>query len=359
MVAQADPSGSFSSRDALRSILGFHDGPWRWSAGIQAGVAIGGPLAAFTLAGHQSLGLIASLGAFTALYGSTLHLGDRLYLLPLVAVGFVAASGLGVLTAANAWATVASLVAVAVFACTVSFGIRLGAPGPMHFVLVAGISNHLAGPTYLGGASIEPVLVPALVAVGALGAYLLIVAPLPLPVVRRRDDEAVGLRGLFPRFGFDDEMATIAARVVVAVAVAGLLSLPLGVHRAYWLMMVAGAVLQTSYVSQSNAIRAVHRIVGTVCGVAVFGLIELVEPRGLWLVAVVALLEFAIEVVVARHYALALTFITPVALTISAAGGTDASLTLVSERVVDTFLGAAIAMAVLGAGEWIRARRGR
>jgi len=76
-----------------RRLYGFHDGVWRWSAGIQAGVATGVPLAAFTLAGQQSLGLIASLGAFTVLYGSTLRMGDRLYLLPLVAVGFVAASG--------------------------------------------------------------------------------------------------------------------------------------------------------------------------------------------------------------------------------------------------------------------------
>jgi hypothetical protein len=60
------------------------------------------PLAALTLAGRQPLGLIALLGAFTALYGSTLRLAERLYLLPLVAAGFVAASGLGILGAANA-----------------------------------------------------------------------------------------------------------------------------------------------------------------------------------------------------------------------------------------------------------------
>ena len=110
-------------------------------------------------------------------------------------------------------------------------------------------------------------------------------------------------------------------------------------------------MLQAGQASRSNATRAVHRIVGTVCGVALFGLVELAEPRGLWLVAILALLQFAIEVVVARHYALALAFITPTALRISAAAGTDAPLTLVSERVVDTVLGAAIAMAVLGACE--------
>jgi len=71
------------------------------------------------------------------------------------------------------------------------------------------------------------------------------------------------------------------------------------------------------------------------------------------------MLQFAIEVVVARQYALALAFITPVALTISAAGGTHAPLILASERILDTVLGATIAMAVLAASEWITARRGR
>jgi uncharacterized membrane protein YccC len=82
------------------------------------------------------------------------------------------------------------------------------------------------------------------------------------------------------------------------------------------------------------------------------------EPHGLWLVALLALLQFAIEVVVVRNYAMALTFITPVALMISAAAGTDTPLTLISERVVDTVLGAVIAMAVLVVGEWIRRGRG-
>ena len=51
----------------------------------------------------------------------------------------------------------------------------------------------------------DPIVIPVLVAFGALSAYLLVVAPLALPFVRRRDGEAVGLRMLFPRLGLDDE----------------------------------------------------------------------------------------------------------------------------------------------------------
>lgn len=70
------------------------------------------------------------------------------------------------------------------------------------------------------------------------------------------------------------------------------------------------------------------------------------------MIVVLVMLQFAIEVVVARHYALALAFITPTALTIAAAG-TSPPGPLVHERTVDTVLGAVIAMMVLWTTDWI------
>jgi uncharacterized membrane protein YccC len=81
------------------------------------------------------------------------------------------------------------------------------------------------------------------------------------------------------------------------------------------------------------------------------------DPSGLWLVAIVALLQFAIEVVITRNYALALIFITPLARVNSGAAGPDNPLVLAGERMVDTLLGAGTAMAVLWTGEWVRAQR--
>jgi len=77
--------------------------------------------------------------------------------------------------------------------------------------------------------------------------------------------------------------------------------------------MIAGAVLQASHVRRLTVIRTVQRVLGTVVGVAVLALLAGMDPSGLWLVAIVALLQFAIEVVITRNYALALIFITPLA----------------------------------------------
>jgi hypothetical protein len=107
-----------------QSLLGLSVGPCRWPAGVATAV----PLAGFTLTGHQSLGLIASLGAFTALYGSTLRLGDRLRPLPIVAIAFVTASTEGALRGTNVWSNTACLVPVAAVACAVVFRAGLARP---------------------------------------------------------------------------------------------------------------------------------------------------------------------------------------------------------------------------------------
>ena len=249
-----------SPRVSRQGLLGFSDGPWRWSAGIEGGVATAVPIAAFTLAGQQSLGLIASLGTFTALYCTTVRLGDRLRALPIVAIGFVTASLLGILCSANAWLNVACLVAVAAIACIVVFGVGLGPPGPMQFVLVAGVSGHLAAVMRLSAPSLEVLAIPALVAVGAFSAYLLVIVLVALPLMDKPGPEAVCSRARFSPLWRNTESKIIAVRVVAAVAAASLLSLPLGMHHSYWVAMVAGAVLQASHVSRFSAIRAMHRI---------------------------------------------------------------------------------------------------
>jgi hypothetical protein len=310
----------------------------------------------FSFAGHLSLGLIASLGAFTALYGTTMQLRERLRVLPLVATGFVAASVLGVLCASNAWLTSVCMIAVALLASLFVFGTGLGPPGPMQFLLVMGVSARLAVSARLGNASFHVVLIPALVAVGAISAYIVVAARIALPFARNHKREPSAGGALFLPSRLDAEKFTITTRVVLAVATASVMSVLLQVRHGYWMVMVAGAVLQATHVLQCSAIRAVQRVLGTVLGVLIFALIHRADPKGAWLIGILVLLQFAIEVVVARHYALALTFITPTALTIAAAARTSAPGILIGERILDTLLGALVALTVLWTSESITHR---
>ncbi|RPD45212.1 FUSC family protein [Hymenobacter sediminis] len=341
------------TRRAVRSLIQLHPAPWRWKVGMEAGLALGLPLGLFTALGQQGWGLQAGLGAFTALYGASLSRRDRMDLLPLVAAGLVLASALGVACAGSLWLSNACLVVVSAVACVVALGIRLGPPGPMMFVLVSAVSAHLARPKTLGGVGLPGLPLVGLVAVGAALAYLVIIAPLLLPSVRRRHGSPSGLRVLYPHFKLDREVALMALRVVMGVLITCLVSRPLGAHRTYWVVLSAVAVLQSSASRQLTTIRGLQRMIGTLLGIGVFELLTLTQPSGLWLVALLMVLQAATEVVVARNYALALLFITPMALLNSTAGHPGNTLISVEGRVFDTLLGATIALLLFWLSEWL------
>ena len=345
-------------RHALGSLLTLNEGPWRWAIGVQAGIAMGLPIALFTLGGHQSFGFIASLGAFTALYGAKLSRSGRLRILPLALIGLIAASSLGVLASPHEWLTNLTLVTVAALGCVLTLGTPLGPPGPIMFVLVAAVSAQLAAPLNHGGAGFEKMAVPALVALGGLIAYLVIISPLALPSVRRRElaasdtpDEATPGKARF-----DSTAKAITIRVVIAVAIASFFNRPLGAYRSYWVIVTAVAVLQSSPTRRLTNVRAFQRVIGTILGVGIFAVIAMSQPAAAALVAIVVVLQFAVEVVVARNYGLALLFITPLALTIYMAGRTVDPFVMIRGRISDTLLGASIALAVFWSGEWLRHR---
>ena len=76
-MARTDVDGLVAQRGTLRMFFGFNDGPWRWAAGVQAAFANALPMAMFAVIDHLSLGLVASLGASTALYGQAITINPR------------------------------------------------------------------------------------------------------------------------------------------------------------------------------------------------------------------------------------------------------------------------------------------
>lgn len=336
---------------AVRSLVQLQPAPWRWAMGAETALAMGLPVGLFTLLGQQPLGLQAALGSFTALYGSSLARADRARLLPLVAAGLLLAATLGVVCAGNIWLTGACLVFVCAVAGTLALSFRLGPPGPMMFVLVAAVAGRLTAPVALSGVGLPGLPLLGLMALGCLLAYLVVVVPLLWPTQRQ---PGVGLRVAMPRFQLDADTVAIVSRLVAAVAIAALFSRPLGAYRAYWVVLSAVAILQSSPSRQFTSIRGVHRFMGTLAGVLVFELISLLHPAGFGVVLLLMFLQGATEVVVARNYALALLFITPMALTNATVGHAGNTLVTAQGRLLDTLLGTGIALAVFWAGEGIR-----
>ncbi|AFM15261.1 putative membrane protein [Mycolicibacterium chubuense NBB4] len=141
----------------------------------------------------------------------------------------------------------------------------------------------------------------------------------------------------------------VMVRVAIGVPLAGAAAVALGVDRAYWAMATAVLVLHQGTHLSGTLRRGAERLLGTWIGLGLAAVIIVVHPRGVLLALVLALLQFAIEMLVTRNYTLASMFITATALTI-ASGTRDLSAAeaghLLLARGVDTLIGCAVGLAV-------------
>ncbi|MET0992293.1 MAG: FUSC family protein [Lacisediminihabitans sp.] len=335
-----------SIRDDLRSIVALRPAPPRWSIAVQAGLAIALPIAVFTLIGREDLGLFASTGGFTALYLTGRSRRTRAALLPLVALALLISATIGVLASGALWTSMLALFLLVAGSSVLFFGFEVGPPGVLFPVLVGGVAGHLAAPVALGGAGADGLVIIGTMALGASLAYVVVLAPLAVPSVRKRDAILHHSTAAPLRFRLDAIARLILTRLLIAAALAAVVAAPLGLPRAYWVTLTVVAILQNGHRLRLTAVRGIHRVVGTLLGVGVFALLEFLHPTGWWLVLVLAVLQFGAETIILRNYGLALLLITPLALIISAQGTTTPGV-LIADRVVDTVVGGAIAMLVL------------
>ena len=139
----------------------------------------------------------------------------------------------------------------------------------------------------------------------------------------------------------------MVARAGVAVCVAGFIASTLGIDHAYWAMSAAVLVVHQGFDWIRTLQRGVERMLGTGTGLVLAGALLALHPQGLWLVATIALLQFTVELVVLRNYAIAVVFITPLALTMSSGGHpVDDIDELLLARGTDTLIGCVVALAV-------------
>ncbi|MBX7449486.1 FUSC family protein [Mycolicibacterium sp. 3033] len=141
----------------------------------------------------------------------------------------------------------------------------------------------------------------------------------------------------------------VLVRVAIGVPLAGFAAVGLGVDRAYWAMAAAVLILHQGAPLRHAMRRGAERLLGTWIGLALAAAIIVIHPQGWLLAAVLALLTFAIEMLVVRNYLLASVFITATALTIGTAShplepGQVGHLLLT--RGVDTLIGCAIGLTV-------------
>lgn len=331
-------------RALLVSLLTLPPGPApRFWIAVRAAVSIGAPFGVLVLLGHEDIGLQTAAGAFVALFFASAGAVERAKALPVVGGALFVCSALGAVLSPWPWLLAAGLVAVAVVASACCFAYRVGPPGPVFLVLSYGLAASITG-VVDGERITDPLSFLAAVAGGSLFSYLVALAPLLLRSERRRP--ARTLRQLMPGPWLGPGERRLILRIAVVSALGALVSMVLlDPHRAYWTVSAGVAVVGLTPSRGYSLGRGLHRTVGTLLGAGLAVALAPVAANPLLLVALLMLLQFGIELVVVRNYALALVFITPLVLLITAAAtGTVDVAGAAWERLLDTMVGSALAI---------------
>ncbi|WP_078281345.1 FUSC family protein [Mycobacteroides franklinii] len=141
--------------------------------------------------------------------------------------------------------------------------------------------------------------------------------------------------------------ATITAgRVGMACLGAGVISAAVGLTRPQWAILSALVIVHMGPDRLHGTVRGLHRFAGTVIGLGLFAVLYQLSPTGYTLIAAIATLQFCTELFLPRNYAVAVMFVTPIALLSAGVVTLQGSVTsIVRDRLAETMIGVAVAMA--------------
>jgi len=315
---------------------------------IRAAISVGVPLLVLWAMGRLDLSIYASFGAFASLYGRTDPIGDRVRMQAAAGAVLVTAMLIGTATSvaqlAAPWAIVV-VSAVASVVTLLAYSAQWHPPGALFIVFAAGATASV------------PADATRLIDVLAVGLAAVVFSILITLVY-----EAVSARGL-PRLAQTKNciaVGAVATEMAVTVAVATLLGgiaglLLLDSHW-YWAMVGAVAAVSGPHV-KARIIRGLQRLIGTALGVLVAAAILAlgVPPLGVILIAVG--LQATAELFVGRNYAIAMIFITPLALLMVQLAAPTTVGVLLSDRLGETLIGIVAGTAVAVVSAFVRSRR--
>ncbi|MBO1756629.1 FUSC family protein [Allobranchiibius sp. CTAmp26] len=308
---------------------------------LRAGVSVLVPLMILVLVGRTEWTAYAAFGAFTALYGRHHVRSERAGMQVVAGCFLVLSVGLGVLLSAAPdarWLVVVVGALLAAAGSLASDAYRWHPPGPLFMIFGFAVCA-------IGHPGIDTLPIAVGIA-AASAAFSLVVShvgvvrdpdglrrpALPSPQVR----VALGRPGVYAHL----------IRYVIACSIAGAIATGLGWAHPYW-AMVAAVVVLAGPDFRSRITRGTHRVIGTLLGAVIAAVILSFHPQGVAAVLVIVVLQVVTELFVGRNYALALLFITPLALMMGQLVHPTPVAQLLRDRLLETLLGAAIAMVVL------------
>jgi hypothetical protein len=316
---------------------------------VRVAVSVAVPSLALLAAGRPDLMIYAVFGALTGMYGRTephqlrlKHQGQAAFLL----VGGLA---IGVFLSVNqlhSWALVITETLAAAAGSLFADKVALKPNGPFFGILALGACASIPTPVQWHTAVLIGALSAAFSMLVGFGGW-----------VRGRTWDRGAVRDSIPLRGARGRAAGLhAARYFTAVGAAGAFGVLSGSGHPHWAMAAAAVPLAGADLP-SSVYRGLHRIVGTLVGLVVVAVVLFpwaFSPLQVFpgheaaaLALLVIVLQFTTELFMTRHYGLAMVSFTPVILLMTQLAAPSDPRMLVTERAVETLLGAVTGIAVV------------
>ncbi|MDM7890532.1 FUSC family protein [Curtobacterium caseinilyticum] len=327
----------------------------------RAAIAGGAPLALLIALGMPGYAAFAMFAGFTAIFGATEPYRQRMVTTGVAGALQAACMAAGIavsLSGAPLWLQGVGLVVVLVVAvCTLSALQTI--PAQPIFPVFAFCVSALVPVRATDLPLVATIIVGSVVwawLVAMSGAVIRLVlhphAPHVFrPIAQRKHRSLAVLRrsALWETVGLNVVGALVAGAVAETIPWLG---------HPYWAVIAVVSTLPAIR-QRHTVVRAVQRFVGTIGGTVIAVGILLLEPSAWWIVVIAVVGQFFAEIFVARHYAVTLLFLTPLALAVSWLSVPEAPELLAVDRVAQTLLGALVSVALLVVGRGVERRRGR
>lgn len=143
-------------------------------------------------------------------------------------------------------------------------------------------------------------------------------------------------------------------RIGMAIGLTCAVSYGLKLHHPFWAVMTTALIMSLGTDRLSLTHRGLHRMLGTVAGIAVFVVLHQLAPSLDVTIGLCLALVFLVQWTAVRNYAIAAFFVTPMALLVTTSSGHHAPIAdVVKERIIDTLIGVAVSLVVM----WLTDRR--
>ncbi len=307
-----------------------------WHIPFMASLCTGIPLLIGLYFNNLQNGVLACIAGLVILYFPTkANLKDRMLSLLACSFGFMISFSLGLLLSFNVIVSVLSVGTMAVATHWIVLKFKVNPPGSFFFVFVAAIASCM--PHHLNA-------IPEKVGLIGLGCMFACLVALVYSLITMPDYQKSAK--IIPNNNKIDYAHFVEAFIFGSfISLSFFIGYIFNLHNPYWIPVSCMAVMQGASIRHIWR-RSIHRIIGTLFGLAFCWLILSINSSPLSVCISIIFLQFIIEMLIVRNYTLAVFFITPMTILLAETANPYIHNTnqLITARLIDILIGSAIGM---------------